>query len=68
MLTDGCCHYGSTHSARLTKDYVAHNVAISVIEVRYWLIENQEVVGLTQGANKSHTLLLTIRHAVNASM
>jgi hypothetical protein len=36
--------------------------------MRDWLIEEQEVVGLTQGSNEGYALLLAIRHSIDASM
>ena len=68
MLTNRCGHHGSSLSSRLAQYNVAHDVAISVVEVRDRLIEEQKVVGLTQGTYEGNTLLLSVRHAVDAGM
>ena len=68
MLTNRCGHHSSPLSSRLAQYNVAHDVAISVVEVRDRLIEEQKVVGLTQGTYEGNTLLLSVRHAVDAGM
>jgi hypothetical protein len=46
--------------AAFAQDYISHNVAIAVVEVRYWLVEQQKIEGLAQGSDDGYTLLLTI--------
>ena len=66
MFADRCGDNAGTLTLRLCKYYIAHNVAIAVVEMRDRLIQNQKVKGLTQCTYKCHTLLLTIGHTVDA--
>ena len=68
MFTDGCCDNTCTTLLGLAHHNIAHNIAITIIEMRYWLIQKNKIVRLTQSANKRHTLLLTKRHMVYASV
>lgn len=65
MFANRCCDNRSTVARGLTKENVAHNVAILVIQMRDRLVEKDEVIRLAEGANKRHTLLLAEGHTVH---
>ena len=68
MFTDRCCDNTRTTLLGLAHHNIAHNITIAIIEMRYRLIQKNKIVRLTQSTNKRHTLLLTKRHMVYASM
>lgn len=65
MFANRCCDNRSTVARCLTKENVAHNVAILVIQMRDRLVEKDEVIRLAERTDKRHTLLLAEGHTVH---
>ena len=65
MFANRCCDNRSTVARCLTKENIAHNVAILVIQMRDRLVEEDEVIRLAERTDKSHTLLLAEGHTVH---
>ena len=65
MFANRCCDNRSTVARGLTKENVAHNVAILVIQMRDRLVEEDEVIRLAERTDKRHTLLLAEGHTVH---